>query len=117
MPPETQSQVRLRESTDRLFEEVIRKLDKVDARFDRLDDRIDERFDHVASDIQGVDRRLTRIEASDVAARVSSLETSVNKQANRLTKIETLFLPVTAVGGAILGAFSTWAFNFLPHSS
>lgn len=111
----TQSAARYREAADRLMEEVIKQLDKMDGRFDRLDARLDERFDSMVSDIQSVDRRLTRIEASDVAARVLALETASTAAGNRLTKIETMFLPITAVGATLMGAVATWAFSFLPH--
>lgn len=99
--------------TLQLFEEVSKGMDKMEGRFDRSDAR----FDKIADALADISTRLTRIEASDVAARVTALEQENNKINARLTKTETLFLPVTGFGSALLGAGVTWLFQFMPGSA
>ena len=93
-----------------LFEEVSKGMDKLDSRFDKSDAR----FDKLTDMMSDVNTRLTRIEASDVAARMTALEQEVHKTNKRVTKMETMLLPVTALGSAILAAGATWLFSFMP---
>lgn len=93
-----------------LFEEISKGMDKLEGRFDKSDAR----FDKLTDMMSDVNTRLTRIEASDVAARMTALETEVHKTNTRMTKLETLMLPATGLGSALLAAGATWLFTFLP---
>lgn len=106
------AQARERHLQIQLFETINDKLDKVDGRFDKVEDR----FDKLSDSITDVSVRLTRIEASDVASRVQKLEDTLHETDNRITKLETILLPVTGLGSALAGALVTWAFNLLPHT-
>lgn len=113
------AQSRERHLQIQLFEQINDKLDKVDDVFDKVDarfDKFDDRFDKLNDSISNVSDRLTRIEASDVATRVKTLEDGLHSTDNRITKLETVLLPLTGLGSALIGALVTWAFTFMPHS-
>lgn len=93
-----------------LFEEVSKGMDKLDSRFDKSDAR----FDKLTDMMSDINTRLTRIEASDVAARMTALEQEVHKSNTRITKVETMLLPLTGFGSALLAATATWLFQFAP---
>ncbi len=102
---------RERDLSVQLFEEIDKKLDKMDGRFDKVEARFDKLDDRVSD----ANTRLTRIEASDIASRMGIVEKQQHEFQNKLTRIETILLPITGAGSALIGALVTWAFGFLPH--
>jgi hypothetical protein len=85
-------------------------LDSLSNRFDRFDGR----FDSLSKDVGKVAERLARIESTDLSGRIAGIERAGQEHGARLTKIETLFLPITGLGAALVAGLGTWVFSLIP---
>lgn len=92
------------------LETFSNKVDRLDTRFDRIDSR----FDALGHQVRDVGERVARVEGSNLGGRVDEMEKASARHSNRLTRIETFFLPVTALGGALVAGLGTWVWSLIP---